>query len=69
VGLADILLVGHFHHLRVETYGDSQTMFVAPSMDGGSGWFTNTAGESSRPGVLTFMVDGEGWRDMHVAWA
>lgn len=68
VGLADITLAGHFHHLRVESYGDGQTLFVAPSLDGGSGWFTNSAGERSRPGVLTFMVDSEGWRDMHIVW-
>lgn len=69
IGLADVVLAGHFHHLRLESYGDGQTLFVAPTMDGGSAWFTNAAGERSRPGVLTFMVDSEGWRDMHVAWA
>lgn len=69
VGTSDIVVAGHFHHLRVESYGDGQTLFVCPTMDGGSAWFTNVSGERSRPGVLTFMVDTEGWRDMFVAWA
>lgn len=68
VGQSDIVVVGHFHHLRVESYGDGQTLFVCPTMDPGSSWFTPQSGERSRPGVLTFMVDGDGWRDLKVCW-
>lgn len=69
IGLSDIVLVGHFHHLRIVTYGDNQTLFLSPTMDPGSSHFTPSSGEQSSPGVLTFVVDGEGWRDVFVAWA
>jgi len=69
VGLSDIVVVGHFHHLRVQAYGDRQWLFVCPTMDSGSSWFTPSSGEQSNPGVLTFMVDADGWRDLFVAWA
>jgi hypothetical protein len=41
---------------------------ISPTMDGGSSWF-QYSGERSEPGVLSFMVDADGWRDLHVAWA
>ena len=69
IGLSDLLVVGHHHHLRVTAYGDRQWLFVCPTMDGGSSWFTPSSGERSDPGVLTFMVDENGWRDLYVAWA
>ena len=69
VGLSDIVVVGHFHHLRVQAYGDKQWLFVCPTMDNGSSWYTPSSGEQSDPGVLTFMVDENGWRDLFVAWA
>lgn len=68
IGQSDIVVVGHFHHLRVEAYGDGQTLFCCPTMDPGSSWFTPRSGERSRPGVLTFVVDEDGWRDIFVAW-
>lgn len=69
VGLSDIVVVGHFHHLRCIAYGDRQWLFICPTMDSGSSWFTPSSGEQSDPGVLTFMVDSNGWRDIFVAWA
>lgn len=69
IGLSDIVVVGHFHHLRVTAYGDRQWLFVCPTMDNGSSWYTPSSGEQSDPGVLTFMVDTTGWRDLYVAWA
>lgn len=69
IGLSDLVVVGHFHHLRIQAYGDGQYLFLCPTADGGSSWFTPRSGERSRPGVLTFVVDEGGWRDMFVAWA
>ena len=69
IKLSDIVVVGHFHHLRVVTFGENQTLFICPTMDPGSSHFTPRSGESSAPGVLTFMVDENGWRDLFVAWA
>lgn len=68
IGSADIVLVDHFHHLRVMAFGDRQWLLVSPTMDGGSSWF-QYSGEVSDPGVLSFSVDADGWHSLHVAWA
>lgn len=67
VGTSDIIQVGHFHHLAVKEFGDNQTLFIAPTMDGGSAYYAASAGERSERGVLTYMVDKNGWRDLFVA--
>lgn len=69
IGEADIVVVNHFHNLWLRPVGDGRWMIGAPTMDSGSAWFHNFTGEESEPGVLTFMVDERGWRDLHVAWA
>lgn len=69
IGVSDIVNVGHFHRLSIECFGDSQWLFVSPTMDGGSSWYTPLSGERSDPGVLTYVVDENGWRDLYVAWA
>ena len=68
VGHADIVFAGHYHHLEINTWGDDRWLFVAPTMDSGSSWYSNLTGRKSRPGVLTLTVDEHGWRDMMVAW-
>lgn len=68
LGQADVVICGHFHHLRVIAFGDDQYLIVSPTMDGGSSWFDGS-GERSRPGVLSVVIDERGWRDLHVAWA
>lgn len=67
IGQADVVVAGHFHHLRVIAFGKGQFLFVCPTMDAGSSWF-DSSGEESNPGVLSFVVDENGWRDLHVAW-
>jgi hypothetical protein len=69
IGHADIVFAGHYHHLEVNTWGDDRWLFVAPTMDSGSSWYSNLTGRKSRPGVLVLTVDEHGWRDMEVAWA
>lgn len=64
---ADIVIVGHFHHLEVKAFGDGQYLFVSPTNDNGSSWFTPSSGERSRPGVLTIDVNGSEWTN-HVVW-
>ena len=58
---ADIVLVGHFHHLVVEAFGDLQWLFICPTNDNGSSWFTPSSGERSEPGILTLRVDSKRW--------
>ncbi len=53
IGQVDILVTGHYHHLRMVDHGGWFWM-QAPALDGGSEWFTQTSGQYSEPGVLTF---------------
>lgn len=57
---AKILLTAHYHHLSVIDYGVRVHM-QAPAMDGGSEWWENLGGGRSRPGILTFVIDDEGY--------
>lgn len=68
IGQADIVVVGHFHHLRIVAFGDGQWLFICTTMDGGSSWF-QYSGERSDPGVTSFSVNDSGWHSLHVAWA
>jgi predicted phosphodiesterase len=67
---ADILVVGHRHHLIVSE-ATSRTLLQCPAMDGGSDWFTASTGKHSPSGMLTFGVGREaygvrGWGDLAV---
>ena len=62
---ATILVTGHYHHLSILTEG-TRTHIQAPSLDGGSQWFTETSGVKSAPGLLTFTVSELGWDDLRV---
>lgn len=69
VGDADVLLTGHYHHLRVVSEG-KRTWIQAPTVDGGSEWWEAQGGCKTQPGTLTLCV-GEGvgpagWADMQV---
>lgn len=69
---ADILITGHFHHLRVMPVGRSvrtgkaRWWFQAPTLDNGSDWFRYRAGEDSDPGLLVFTLTPDGWDDMRI---
>lgn len=61
VGNSELLVTGHFHHLRVQELGDngnggSRFWVQAPTMDAGSGWYRLTSGEDSKPGVACFEL-------------
>jgi predicted phosphodiesterase len=53
IGDADILVTGHYHHLRTADWGGCMWL-QAPAMDGGSEWWRLMKGEVSQSGVLTF---------------
>jgi len=67
VGSADILLTGHYHHLSVlpsgrNPYtGKSKWWLQAPTLDNGSDWYRNTAGDDSDPGMLLFDITDDGF--------
>jgi len=64
VAEADVLVTGHWHHIREQQTGDGRMWLQAPNMDPGSDWWANIAGDNSPPGMLTFVVtpDGVDWR-------
>lgn len=68
-GTADILMSGHFHHLRVEQMGTGRTWIQCPALDGGSDWFRRIDGASAQSGILSLWVtpgQGLGWEGMTV---
>lgn len=63
--MADVLIHGHFHNASLQTSADDAITIGAPTLDNGSSWYTNTSGNSSKPGMLTFEVnngDIENWK-------
>ena len=68
IGHADIVVANHFHNFQMRSFGDDRWLFVSPTMDSGSSWFRNLSGDESRAGVMTFVVDEAGWRDLFIAW-
>lgn len=64
---ADVLITGHYHHLVVQPTGRSartgraKWWLQAPTLDNGSDWFRNIAGDDSDPGLLTFDVTADGF--------
>lgn len=62
IGAADILVTGHFHHLRVTELGvngegKSRFWVQAATLDNGSGWYMRRSGEDSQPGLVCFVVE------------
>lgn len=55
-GDADILMSGHFHHLRIEQMGGGRTWIQVPALDGGSAWFTRQTGSDEVAGMCSFWV-------------
>ena len=61
---ANVLIHGHFHHLRITEMGStprgtSRFLVMAPTMDNGSNWFRMVAGEDSVPGLAVFFLEKE----------
>lgn len=67
VGDADLLITGHYHHLKIEQVGP-RLWLQLPAMDGGSPWFRDKYGLEAPAGLVTLVV-GDGWdprRDLAV---
>lgn len=59
---ANVLVHGHWHHLRITELGStprqtSRFLIMAPTMDNGSGWWKKVTGEDSVPGLATFILE------------
>lgn len=67
IGSADILLSGHYHVLTIIPTGRnpytarSKWWLQAPTIDNGSDWFRNKAGQDSDPGLLVFAINDDGF--------
>ena len=62
VAEANVLVYGHFHHLRITEMGrthrgTSRFLVQAPTMDNGSNWFKGITGEDSTPGLAVFTLE------------
>jgi len=58
IGDSDILISGHYHHLRVSDWGGC-VWLQAPAMEGGSEWWRQATGQMSQIGTLTFLSTDE----------
>jgi len=65
IGDSDYLVTAHYHHLSVVDHGP-RVHFQCPAMDGGSVWWENKGGGKSKPGVLTFTIDADGWDNLKI---
>jgi hypothetical protein len=65
VGDADLLITGHYHHLTLVEDGP-RTWVQCPANDGGSRWFEESGGATTRCGTLTLTVDADGWADLAI---
>lgn len=55
IGDADILITGHYHHLRFADWGGC-VWLQAPALEGGSEWWRVATGQASQIGMLTFVT-------------
>jgi len=61
-------VTAHKHHLNVTDFGPWWRL-QCPSLDGGSKWYTDSSGNWSTPGTMTFLAglhDPRGWSDLAV---
>lgn len=65
IARSSLIYHGHYHNFQMYPLGSidgrERWSFQLPALDGGSSWFTNVAGDTSRPGIFTHViVDGGG---------
>jgi predicted phosphodiesterase len=57
LGGADVWISGHYHHFKSLDIGH-RFWVQAPTVDPGSDWYRDRAGDQSKPGILTFVIGG-----------
>lgn len=63
---ADMLVVAHYHNLRVEQSGDGRWIIGVSSSEPSSDYFTNATGQASIRGMTTFdVLDGQ-WSNLAI---
>lgn len=57
LGGADVWVSGHYHHFKTIDIGH-RFWAQAPTIDPGSDWFRDRAGDQSKAGILTMVIGG-----------
>ena len=65
IGTSDVIVSGHYHHLRVEQFGPTCWMQVG-SLDGGSTWWQHRGNPEAPPAALTFLTSGGTWNALEI---
>jgi predicted phosphodiesterase len=65
IGTADVVLSGHFHHLRLEQMGPT-TWMQTGALDGNSTWWAHKGGLDAPPAALTFITAGGVWSGLEI---
>jgi len=63
---ADILVVAHYHNMKLEQSGNGRWIISCASCDPGSSWFTAKTGEAALPGMTAFKVHDGQWKDLRL---
>jgi predicted phosphodiesterase len=66
IGDADLLITGHFHHLRIQHATKNKTWIQLPATDGGSEWYSSRSGMDSPAAILSLFVGGGGWNRLEL---
>lgn len=64
IGTADVVVSGHFHHLKIQQLGPT-THIQLPALDGGSLWWRHKGGLDAPPGMVT-MILNNGWQGLEI---
>jgi predicted phosphodiesterase len=65
IGTADVVVSGHFHHLKLEQMGPT-TWLQTGSLDGGSKWWAHSGGLDAPPAALTFLTLDGLWHGLEI---
>ena len=65
IGMADIILSGHYHYLRIEQFSD-MTWIQTGSLDGGSVWWSHKGGVEAPPAAVTFLTADRRWHSLEI---
>ena len=65
IGTADVVISGHYHHLRLEQMGPT-TWLQTGAMDGGSAWWAHKGGLNAPPAAITFVTAGGVWSGLEI---
>jgi hypothetical protein len=65
IGTADVIISGHYHHLRVQQLGPT-TWVQTPSLDGASLWWRHSGHTDAPPGMVTMLMGGGSWQSLEI---